>query len=306
MNNRLGFHVRAGLGLGITLFATSACDDPLSQVEAIDKTRVVGAKIEVAGDPTRAAPLPGEDVVVRFLVLAPDPEPSFAYALTACAAADSASDLATCAGEPLATAASLSPVPQAPSIAFVAPAEATAEQRLAVLGNICSSGVGLPAEAASTCDDGSPVRATTLDFYMDDGNHPNTNPALTSVSVDGTELAPETALTTDCAELPQVPAGAVKHGLNVKVDDASRDPIVRETGADPTRESLLFSYFVSRGGVDHAFSGLESGDGSNSTGALWTAPASVSGPSLARFVIVVRDGRGGSDFAERRICLVPR
>jgi hypothetical protein len=305
MNERFSSRMPAALGLGITLFATSACDDPLSSVEAIDKTRVVGAKIEVAGDPTRAAPLPGEDVVVRFLVLSPDPEPSFAYALTACVAADSASDLTTCAGEPLATAASLSPAPDAPSIAFVAPAGATGEERLAVLGNVCSSGAGLPSEAASSCDDGSAVRATTLDFSMDDGSHPNTNPALTSVSFDGTELGPDTALTTDCAELPAIPAGG-KHGLNVKVDAASRDPIERETGADPERESLLFSYFVSRGDVDHAFSGIESTDMTNSTGAIWTAPGSVDEPTLARFVVVVRDGRGGSDFAERRICLVPR
>ncbi|HWP07795.1 MAG TPA: hypothetical protein VNN72_18720, partial [Polyangiaceae bacterium] len=67
MNERFLSRVPAALGLGLTLVATSVCDDPLSSVEAIDKTRVVGAKIEVAGDPTRAAPLPGEDVVVRFL-----------------------------------------------------------------------------------------------------------------------------------------------------------------------------------------------------------------------------------------------
>jgi hypothetical protein len=306
MKNRLGSRVPGALGLGVTLLVTSACDDPLSQIEAIDKTRVVGAKIEVAGDPTRAAPLPGEDVFVRFVVLSPEPEPSFAFALTACVAADSAADLTTCAGEPLATAASLIPSPDAPSIAFVAPAEATGAERLAVLGNVCSSGAGLPEARSSTCDDGSAVRATTLDFYMDDGAHPNTNPALTSVSFDGMELGPETGLTTDCAELPAIPAGAIKHGLNVRVDEASRDPVERETSAEPTRESLLFSYFVSQGDVDHAFSGIESGDTSSSTGALWTAPGSVSQPTLARFVIVVRDGRGGSDFTERRLCIVPR
>lgn len=306
MKYRLGSRAPAALGLGVTLLATSACDEPLSKVEAIDKTRVVGAKIEVAGDPTRAAPLPGEDVAVRFLVLAPEPEPSFAYALTACVAADSASDLTTCAGEPLATAASLIPVPDAPSIAFVAPVDATADTRLAVLGKVCSSDAGLPSDDASTCDDGSAVRATTLDFYMDDGSHPNTNPAITSVSFDGTELAPETGLTTDCAELPAVSAGSIKHGLNVKVDETSRDPIERQTGADPARESLLFSYFVSRGDVDHAWSGIESTDPSSSTGATWTPPPNVDTPSLARFVIVVRDGRGGSDFTERRVCIVPR
>src|SRR4051812_33990798 len=95
--------------LALALLAQSACDDPLSQVEAIDKTRIVGAKVEVAGDATRAAPLPGEDVFVRFLVVAPDPAPSFAYELAACVAADSATDLTTCAGEPFATSASLTP-----------------------------------------------------------------------------------------------------------------------------------------------------------------------------------------------------
>ena len=298
-------HRSGPLGLGLLALTASACDDPLSAVEAIDKTRVVGAKVEVAGDSTRAAPLPGEDVVVRFLVLAPDPAPTFAYALTACVAADAATDLTTCAGEPLATAASLIPTPDAPSIAFVAPADLTGDERLAVLGNVCASGIGLPAEGASTCDDGSAVRATTLDFALDDGSHPNTNPALTTIALDGLELAPETGLTTDCAELPGVPAGALKHRLSVSVDEASRDALERENDTGPARGSLLVSYFVSRGDLDHAFSGIESDDTSSTTGALWTAP-NVDVPSLARFVVVVRDGRGGSDFTERRLCIVPR
>lgn len=293
------------LGLGLLAIVTSGCDDPLSEVEAIEKTRVVGAKIEVAGDPTRAAPLPGEEVAVRFLVVAPDPAPAFAYALTACVAADAATDLTTCAGDPLATAASLTPTPEAPSITFVAPAEATGDERLAVLGNVCSSGVGLPGETATSCDDGSAVRATTLDFAMDDGSHPNTNPALTSIAFDGVELPPETGLGTDCAELSGVSGGGVQHRLTVTVSDTSRDALVPENGADFTRESLLFSYFVSRGDLDHAWSGLESTEPSNATGALWTAPE-VDAPSLARFVVVVRDGRGGSDFAERRVCILPR
>src|SRR5215471_20318279 len=98
-----------GGAVALVALGLSGCDEPLSQVEAIDKTRVVAAKVEVGGDPTRAAPLPGEDVLVRWLVVAPDPMPSVAYELTACVAANSAEDLATCTGEPLATAASLSP-----------------------------------------------------------------------------------------------------------------------------------------------------------------------------------------------------
>jgi len=305
MKNQFGRVALARSALAIAAVATSACDEPLSAVEAIDRTRVVGARVEVAGDPTRAAPLPGEDVVVRFLVVAPDPAPTFAYALSACVAADAATDLTTCAGEPLATAASLTPIPSAPSISFVAPADASGDERLAVLGDVCSSGIGLPAAGARSCDDGSEVRSTTLDFSMDDGSHPNTNPALTSVALDGVELPPETGLSTDCAELPGVPSGALEHRLNVSVDESSRDEIERESATGPTRESLLVSYFVSRGELDHAWGGIESDDPSSTTGALWSAP-NVDTPALARFVVVVRDGRGGSDFTERRLCILPR
>lgn len=294
----------ARAAVGCALFASTACDEPLSAVEAIDKTRVVGAKVEVAGDPARAAPLPGDDVVVRFVVVSPDPAPTLAYELAACVAADSASDLATCAGEPLATAASLVPAPEAPSIAFVAPEALTGDERLAVLGAICASGVGLPGEGAGSCEDGSAPLLTTLDFSMDDGSHPNTNPTLTRVTFDSDELAADTALTTDCAELPGF-VGGIKHRLTVELDPSSRDPLKRENEVDPTRESLLVSYFVTRGDLDHAISALGANDSSNSTGAIWSAP-DVPEPALARFVVVVRDGRGGSDFVERRICILPR
>lgn len=292
----------ARAALGSAVLVQTACDDPLSAVEAIDKTRVVGAKVEVAGDPTRAAPLPGEDVVVRFVVVSPDPAPALAYELAACVAADSASDLATCAGEPLATAASLTPTPDAPSIAFVAPATATGDERLAVLGAVCAS--GLPSEGAGACEDGSAPLLTTLDFSMDDGDHPNTNPTLTSVTFDSDELGADTALASDCAELPGF-VGGIKHRLTVTLDPSSRDPLTRENEVDPTRESLLVSYFVTRGDLDHAISAVGANDGSDSAGAIWSAP-DVPEPALARFVIVVRDGRGGSDFAERRICILPR
>ena len=294
----------ARAALGCALLAPTACDEPLSAVEAIDKTRVVGARVEVNGEPSRAAPLAGENVVVRFFVLSPDPAPALAYELEACMASDSASDLTTCAGEPLATAARLVPVNEPPSITFVAPAPARGDERLAVLGAVCSSGIGLPAEGATSCDDGSGVLRTTLDFSMDDGSHPNTNPALASVTFDSEELAAATALSTECAELPGF-AGGIKHRLTIAVEPSSRDALRRETELDPTRESLLFSYFVTRGDVDHAWSALDANDAADTTGVIWTAPE-VSAPSLARFAVVVRDGRGGSDFAERRICILPR
>jgi len=145
----------------------------------------------------------------------------------------------------------------------------------------------------------------TLDFAMDDGSHPNTNPALVSVSFDGSELASDTALATDCAVLPAVAAGSGEHRLRVELDASSRDPIPQVSPDDPARESLLLSYFVTRGGLDHAWSAIDSAASSTLGSVIWTVPGRVEAPALARFVFVVRDGRGGSDFTERRLCIVP-
>jgi hypothetical protein len=300
MNERV---VSWGLAAGGLILATG-CDDPLVHVELIEKTRILGAKVEVAGDPTRAAPLPGEDVLVRWLVAAPDPDATFAYRFEACVALDSPSDLASCSGDALAVGESIDPAPGAPTVAFTAPADATGSERLAVLGGVCPAGASLGAESGLSCSDGSSAQAASLDFAMDDGNHPNTNPALTSLTLDGSELAADTADTTDCTLLPVVARGT-KHRVALDLDSASRDPVEQVGPGDPTRESLLVSYFATTGELDHAFSAIDSTAASTAASVTWTAPVPRGEPLLARLYVVVRDGRGGSDFAERRVCVTP-
>ncbi len=294
----------AGLtALALTL--STGCSEPLSNVETIDKTRVLAAKVEVLGDPTRAAPLPGEDVTVRWLIVAPEVSPSIAFRLSACLASESPFGPSACAGEPLAVAESLDPVPAAPEIAFQAPGDATGDERLVVQGSVCRAGTSLAEAPGTLCSDGARAQAVTLDFALDDGTHPNSNPELVSVTFDGAELPVDSAETTDCAELPEVPAGSGEHRLRVELTESSRDPVEQKNTEDPARESLLLSYFVTRGGLDHAWSAIDSGAASAVGSASWTVPDRVDAPALARFVFVVRDGRGGSDFAERRACIVP-
>src|SRR3954463_4704483 len=161
---------RVLLSAPAALAAATACDEPISPLELIDKTRVLAAKVEVAGDATRAAPLPGEDVVVRWLVAAPDPNAIFAYRLSACIAKDAATDLPSCQGDALASAESLEPATEAPSIAFSAPSTASGDERLAGLGGVCPAGQALTDAATLACSDGTTARAVSLDFSMDDGN----------------------------------------------------------------------------------------------------------------------------------------
>jgi hypothetical protein len=291
--------------LAALVLSSVACGDPLSSVELIDKTRIVAARVEVAGDPRRAAPLPGESVEVRWLVVAPDPEPALAFTVRSCLALDTRSTATRCTSDPLATASSLEPVVGAPAILFDAPADAAGNERLAVHASICPDGESLPSEDARRCSGGSEVLDGSVDFSLDDGFHPNTNPAFTIVTLDGAELPPETAVTTDCAELTRVPRGS-KHTLRVELDELSRDPLPQDSGADIARENLLVSYFIDQGDLDHAFSSVKSTAPTAAAGAVWTAPNDVrDAPRLARFVVVARDGRGGSDFIERRICVEP-
>jgi hypothetical protein len=289
----------------VAALASMGCDDALSSVELIDKTRIVAARVEVAGDPSRAAPLPGESVEVRFIVVAPEPEPALAFSLRSCLAVETRSAATQCASAPLATAASLDPVPGAPVIRFDAPADTLGNERLAVRASICPAGESLPNEDAGRCSGGSDALDATVDFSMDDGMNPNSNPAFTSVLFDGVALAPESATSVDCATLTSVPRGG-KHTLRVELDDASRDPLPKETGADIERENLLVSYFIDQGDLDHAWSSIPSTSAVAAGSAVWTAPASIGdAPRLARFVVVARDGRGGSDVVERRICVAP-
>ncbi len=294
----------AGIFVCAGALAALGCDDPLTPVEVVDKTRIIGARVEVGGDPSRAAPLPGENVDVRFLVVAPNPEPSLAFALHACVATDSVTDLPACAGPDLATATSTDPLPAPPAITFDAPLDATGDERLVVQGRFCPDGVALEDGDAPACAQGRGPLDVSLDFSMDDGAHPNSNPSLTRVTLDGVEIGADTTATLDCTLLPELAHGSA-HALSIELADDSRDPLPPETAASASRESLLLSYFVSSGELDHAYSAIESTATSLTRSVTWTAPGAAADARVERFYVVVRDGRGGADFAERRVCVLP-
>jgi hypothetical protein len=54
-----------GLALG--------CDESLKAVELVVEPRVLGARVEVLGEASRAAPSPGETASASFLVASPKP-----------------------------------------------------------------------------------------------------------------------------------------------------------------------------------------------------------------------------------------
>src|SRR5262245_3238031 len=74
-----------------SLFATvlvaataAACDEPIQEGWLVDRTRVLGARVEAAVEPARASLVPGEIGRITWLVAAPTGTPNLAWAFAAC------------------------------------------------------------------------------------------------------------------------------------------------------------------------------------------------------------------------------
>jgi len=80
--------------------AVSACDQGLPHAWSIERTRVLGAKVEVIGDEARAWPLPGETARVTWLVVDPAEPAPLGWAFIVCVPS-----LAGCEGAPVSIAA---------------------------------------------------------------------------------------------------------------------------------------------------------------------------------------------------------
>lgn len=299
------------IGVLGALLALSGCDDPLVPVELVEKARVLGARLEVDGAPERAAPAPGEAARVRFLVVAPELELEVGYALRACFAEWSPSGLPVCVGEPFATAERSAPDASEAALDFVLPeydADASLP-RLLVRGVICAHG--------APSDDGGErcaANATPLPVSFDlelpgTSDAPNLNPSLPdeAFTLDGETWTSASARETACRglDVPEVSAGSA-HEIRVSLPESARDAVPPPIEGAPELESLLVSHFATHGGLERAFSPLPGNGTSLDVTVSWTAPASApEGGELVRFWFVVRDGRGGADFAERAVCVVP-
>jgi hypothetical protein len=125
--------------------------------------------------------------------------------------------------------------------------------------------------------------------------------------LDGDALDEPAALETACqgSGLPEVAAGSA-HRIRLEFPESTRDRVERDNPAAPDRESLLISHFASGGDLERAFSPVQPETPEIAADIAWTAPAvSDAEGELVRFWFVVRDLRGGSDFAERALCVVP-
>lgn len=266
--------------LGVLLFG---CDDPLAYPQDIDRLRVLGARVSVEGDASRASPDPGEAVSVEWLVADPDPNPPLGWSFEACPSEAASRGSPECSGPVFAAASSASPAPALPRFDFVTPTDPT--ERLLLRGRVCRDAVppGCSGEAVM--------------FEVSVGQ-PNQNPTLAdaSFSVNGQPWPDDNG---SCAL--SVPSGEEAR-LDVTLAESDREPLSEPLG--PPREPLLLSHFSTLGRLSRPLSVIEGDASKLDVSVPWRAPGDAAGEQT-RFYFVVRDGRGGADWSVRTLCLAP-
>jgi len=288
---------------------SNGCDDSLKSVSLLSETRVLGARVEVEADPTRSSPKPGEHAALRFFVAAPDGEPRFSYALSVCAVRLTNSGFPPCAGAPFASALQPESGRDDARLDFQIPGEldlATTPHAFAS-GLICTdSGLNFDVHGAPACATGSGTEvAFEFELGGPDSNNGSPTFAPDAFLLDGEPWWEAEQGACDDGSSTRV-TGKTRHTLSVDLAQSDFESLTPQTSLEPSREILLFSPFASGGKLAHGFLSLAADSPLEQRQVNWDAPgAEADRPELIRFYFVVRDARGGEDFATRALCVVP-
>ena len=252
---RTASNVRAFVRSRCSRSRAARCDDALTRVDLVANLRVLGARVEVDGEPERASPAPGETAAVRWLVADRRPEPPLGWAFSVCAAAPPGGSLPSCAGEPFATATNDVPAAGEPRIDFVVPDDVSSGA-LAVFGVVCPDSEPSVEAGAFDCR-GPGGRLVSLDFVLESAGVTNTNPDIDpeALTLDGASI-PEGL---DCATLPTVGRSS-SHTLSLALRETDRDAVEQMTSVDPPKEELQVSHFTTAGSLERAFTVFDASD----------------------------------------------
>jgi hypothetical protein len=302
--------IAAAIALAWIVAGCAPAMDPPSLIET---TRVLGARVEVAGDPGRATPKPGESASVTWLMVAPGDMPPLAWAFAFCPGTRTSLD---CAGAPIA----LMQGHDVPAVSVDTPAaDALGSTQLLVLeGRVCVGGDPVldGASGRPSCTGGGDGTTASLAIPLDldvAGSEANQNPSIAGspLSLDGQPWPAADAAAT-CADLPRVAPGSKDHVIDLVTAAGDREVYMDVAGDPPapvqTRERLQISQFTTAGKLTRAFTWIEADDTSDAPVAevKWDAPEAKDVPAggeVVRFRFVALDGRGGVDWTSRATCV---
>lgn len=280
--------------IALSLLPLAACVE-LPPGSLIAETRVLGARVEVEGDLERASPHPGEIANVSFVIAGVTMDPIVSWSLDVCLpTANACTPLASSEG-----------TGTTPTLRVVVPAESA-------LGNAGSLHV-----TGEICTDASCSEKTPLEYELAlarSADDDNVQPSLqqTRFKFDGKEWPEGEALAQGCRaqpELPQALADEKEHKISITLGPDARELYVGPD-MEASYEELQLSTFCSAGELERQFSFVESADDRErpTVEIKWTAPKKKRLHDAAdlgvRFLVVVRDSRGGLSTLERALCTV--
>jgi hypothetical protein len=297
---------RAGLAAALATAALVACGDSIVRGWLVDRTRVLGVRIEAASDASRAAIAPGEAGTMTWLVAAPDAVPPLSWSYAACAPPSGNFAEVRCDDRPALASGSGDANGELVAMPLAMPsADALGgSTQVLVLAAFCAGGAA-SLDAASftgTCADGSAPLLASAFVPVANGADANHNPSPPSgLTMGGAPLPPDDATpsgaTCDAAPAAPVIGAGQKPKLGYTFGDADREP----------GESLLLSLLTTAGELDHPYFALDPQEAApKAIEDEWTAPSGADvGPNgrVVRFYAVLRDGRGGASFARFAVCV---
>jgi len=305
---------------GIAALLIAGCNSDLPVASTLERTRVLGARVEIAADPGRADVSPGEPASVSWIISGPSAPSTLDWAFVLCTTGG-----ADCADAPQPIAAgSGAPV----TVAFTTPDAATLGTNLRplMLGAVCADGtLGFdPNTVLGTCT-GAGASGTTVRFIVPvtpAGETPNHHPVFTNdvIEIGGAAWDPATATAAAAGDacdagsgLPVVtatPAGqdAIKQEIRIVSDGDDRETFT-PAGKPEQLEDLQISNFTTAGKFESSYAAIFATDTRPDADVTvkWEPPAGATVAGTGEVVVfhfVVRDLRGGLDVTSRALCTV--
>lgn len=291
---------------------SSACGDPIKDGQRIQELRVLAAQLEVDGDSTGSAtPDPGSAATVTWLLAAPSGlPPETLWQMQVCVAADSRYGVPYCRDEPLASVEQGEPSAAAPTLSFTVPDSNVLDDasKLAVLAVFCDGGELHAADNPidSTCPGAATIQRASLDVFIGSENTQNRNPDLSeaSVELDGELWQPSPEGDCSADGIPFVRADGHEYSVTLNLTETARET-QPEVLDEVEKEGLQISTLSTLGKLDRRFSDFAPDDSNLSTRVPWKAPGEISETTPSTFYFVVRDGRGGTSWLTRTLCVEP-
>lgn len=304
-----------GIMMGVAAALLAGCGGDLPVATRLERTRVLGARVQVAGDPGRADAQPGETAAVEWVLAGPRAPAELAWSFGLCTAIDG-----TCEDPPgMAVQGMAVQGMTAPGIApvvvpFTMPAVIDDVRRPLMLGAICeggaaeADGAGLP-----RCEAGT-TSANVARFQLP-ASEGNRHPQVGDDAIEFDGIAWATRATGDAGApcdatsgMPVVAPNDTEHRLRVVTDANDRDTYTPAGATAPELEKLQLSSFATDGDMAGQYTTVDPTDTRPDAelSGEWTAPAAKDVPadgSTVQFHFVLRDGRGGLDFTDRALCV---